>query len=603
MILLMLVMVVLTLHRLDESLWIDEQYTYWYAGAAQYGPIGIVESVQRVAANLWQAPVYYLMVLGWGRFVGWSELALRVLSVFAGVLSVALTYQLGRRLFNQEVGLYAGVLLGTGAYFLNYLHDARTYTLMVLLSVVMLWLYIEIMRTPARRWLYGALALSIGLQLYTHYFTIFAIGGLGLYHLAFRFRKPGFWPVFASFAVGGALFLPWLPVLIDGLRLSTGDPRAVSNLSPLAVINELLFQFSNGSRALTLLLAVLALRTFTHDKNLIFMTSVFGMGLGLAILASRFFPALTDMRYLLFLFPMLALIAGVGIANLRQMGLSPVLVLLVWGGLSLWSVYNVAAQERIHSWDWHHPLKPMQAALSERTLPDDRVLYFLPEGADESSDNDLLAHYLDGLNGAEGRFVRSNNATPDVVYFEEVREIIGDGNRAWVSYENARRNWRIGPVEERILPADGFDQCGVVQDDTVYVSLWARAWDAAPPVTFAVDDDNAIPITVMNPPTLRADGTFEVSFAWAVPDTVFPGLHSLGVHIENAEGVYVTGVDFGLEPGAFQCHYVQHDVSDLSPGAYTVKMTAYEWQTDERLPPDAPADEAQRTVIGQFIVE
>src|SRR5512136_1154844 len=50
-------------------------------------------------------PVYFLTLAGWIQLVGISEVALRLLSVFCGVLSIPLMYQFGRKAINARAGV------------------------------------------------------------------------------------------------------------------------------------------------------------------------------------------------------------------------------------------------------------------------------------------------------------------------------------------------------------------------------------------------------------------------------------------------------------------------------------------------------------------
>ena len=85
---------VLRFHNLGaQSFWNDEGSSYVQA----------TRSFADIAANAARdihPPGYYWLLALWRGFVGDSEFALRSLSAFASVLTVAFTYALGKRLFN-----------------------------------------------------------------------------------------------------------------------------------------------------------------------------------------------------------------------------------------------------------------------------------------------------------------------------------------------------------------------------------------------------------------------------------------------------------------------------------------------------------------------
>jgi len=101
-----------------DAIWHDEYWSLFNAGGAQYGPLTPAQIWERISLyDAPQAPGYYLLLGGWGSLVGWSAFADRALSLLFGVLAVAWAYRLGRDLVSARVGLYAGAVLGTSAFF------------------------------------------------------------------------------------------------------------------------------------------------------------------------------------------------------------------------------------------------------------------------------------------------------------------------------------------------------------------------------------------------------------------------------------------------------------------------------------------------------
>lgn len=99
-----------------KSLWLDEAFAVWNA--------------ERSPAEIWtethdnHPPAYYLMLHQWmeaGRNEGW----LRLPSVFASMLSLALTFTLGRRLFGRQMAWMAVSLLAVAPLSIWYAQEAR----------------------------------------------------------------------------------------------------------------------------------------------------------------------------------------------------------------------------------------------------------------------------------------------------------------------------------------------------------------------------------------------------------------------------------------------------------------------------------------------
>ena len=86
---------------------------------------GILASGPRSLADVWEylvesdprnPPGWPVLLFVWGRIVGWSEVAIRSLSLFAGLLTLAWVYRTGRDMFSPGAGLVAALLLGTSVF-------------------------------------------------------------------------------------------------------------------------------------------------------------------------------------------------------------------------------------------------------------------------------------------------------------------------------------------------------------------------------------------------------------------------------------------------------------------------------------------------------
>ncbi len=599
---LLLTITLLTLPELNDSMWTDEQRTLWYAGAPPlYGPVSVATSLERIAENQWQSPGYFIAVKGWGYALGWQALPMRLFSLFAGLLAVAVTYRVGKLLFSAEVGFYAAFTLGVSAFTVHYLHDMRTYTLNALLTALMLWAYWQI-NTRQRGWgWYALLTLSVAGMLYTHYFNVFAVGALGLYHLIFRFRQRQFWPVMACFAVGALLFLPWLDVLLLGAERSTVDKRALGNMAPLELINTVLSMFSNEGRALAVMLLAFSIRPFTQGHRFVWFWLVTAIAATLVI--TRFFPALTEIKYVIFLWPVLALAVGVGIERLKQFRVAPLFVLALWAALALWNLTSPEAQARIQSPDWHLPLVPLADALQQRTRDTDALLFHVADGVGEIDQNDLIDYYTHGMSLYRSDLVLATDATPDQLYYERIREYVQYTPRVWIAYETGRRHWRVGPVQDAILPEIGYAKCAVVeQNDDVYMALFSARPKLATAYEFFTPDGGEIDLYLITEPHLTDGGTLEINVGWEVHDEVPPDLYSMAVHIEDEGGNFIAGADNGMPGHDFGCAYNQIALPPLASGSYLVRFTAYNWQTGDRIRSEAPADDGERPIVTTFDV-
>lgn len=87
----------------DHSLWVNELFSIRYAR------LGLHELLAGVAANDNHPPLYYALLRYWVLAFGESKFAVRSLSAFIGVLTVAVVYRLGTVLYDQRTGVLATV--------------------------------------------------------------------------------------------------------------------------------------------------------------------------------------------------------------------------------------------------------------------------------------------------------------------------------------------------------------------------------------------------------------------------------------------------------------------------------------------------------------
>ena len=120
----------------------DEPSSLVAAGIVRSGPWSLEEVLSAVARESpEQALGWPLLLSAWGNLVGWSELAVRALSLFFGMLTLAWVYRTGRDLLAPRAGLLAALLLSASVFFLAYMIHARAFTLIALCSTLCIWSY------------------------------------------------------------------------------------------------------------------------------------------------------------------------------------------------------------------------------------------------------------------------------------------------------------------------------------------------------------------------------------------------------------------------------------------------------------------------------
>ncbi len=218
---------------------VDEFYSMinvGYAAESPYSPRQVLESLQRNSAN--HTPLYFILLNAWGRLVG-EEIALaRALSVFCGLLSLAMVYRLARDFIAPLAGLVALVIAASNTFHNFYIAYARPYSLLALLAGVTLWLFLRLAhrRTLPTRVDILVLAAATYALANTNVFSAPFFLALGAYHLLHVHKDRRWLQVALSIGAGLLLFAPWLPVLLGpGMErafwyLSDWRPTLLDNL-------------------------------------------------------------------------------------------------------------------------------------------------------------------------------------------------------------------------------------------------------------------------------------------------------------------------------------------------------------------------------------
>lgn len=212
----------LRFYRLDtQSFWNDE-------GNAIRAAQRPIPRVIAAAAGDIHPPGYYLLLHFWRIPTGDSEFAVRALSVYTGLLTVALTGRLGRRMLGVRVGAGAAFLAAISPLAVYYSQEARMYGLLGLMAVASIDLLWSLLRHPrsTTALLYAMVAAA---GLYLHYSFPFILVAHNLLVFgrwvwtglapARRGTSPGvplrWWVALQALVV--LLYLPWLPTALRAM--------------------------------------------------------------------------------------------------------------------------------------------------------------------------------------------------------------------------------------------------------------------------------------------------------------------------------------------------------------------------------------------------
>lgn len=418
----------------SQSLWRDEVDAIRFASRPA---AALLETFVTPGQN---GPLYYLLLRPWLEVAGRGEFALRFFSTFFGVLAVALTARLGRRLFSARpwIGWLAASLAATSPYLVWYGQEGKMYTLVVALALLSMERYLAAMaRGGWRRWLAYVAATSLLFYVHLAAALVVPVQALAFFFFEGQIRRARWKGELASL---GALVLPYLPLLawvwpalvaagetgyaFVGLHdmafslLSAYSLGVVPHAAPwaLALFLALLLApalYRKESRALALLLSWLVLPV---------------VGFFLITLLRPIYTA----RYLIFVLPAYWLLLAVGLvaigrrARLLAGGLLLALLILNGWGLVLQARTPLKADFRAAT-----------AYVSERLAPGDLVLFQIPYGR----------HSFEYYRGRAASALQPSSAPSRGAFRIFLPHVAGGGGRAYRWAEGLYTNRGMTPEE------------------------------------------------------------------------------------------------------------------------------------------------------------
>ncbi|MEK6250818.1 MAG: glycosyltransferase family 39 protein [Actinomycetota bacterium] len=318
-----------------KSLWLDEAYSADFARLGLSGLGKLVSGGNSLNAG-GNGGLYFVLLNFWAHLFGYSETALRSLTVLLGGLSVPVMVLLGTRLFSRGAGLVAGLLLALSPFFVHYEQTARTYALVVLLVLLSSYFFVREMEQPSRARRVG-FVLASSLAFYAHYFAAFVLLVQFLTLLAVK-RRGAFtrdWLV-----AGGAIAILCAPELLT----VGGQPAGTRYSTSLISLSSALA----GGGILLIALVILAcygLARAVADRRLWpagFVAAWFLVPVLLVFAISKHDPRLFNSYYLIVVLPALLLLAAAGLARLpgRATGIITLGLLIICSGVGISDWYR-----------------------------------------------------------------------------------------------------------------------------------------------------------------------------------------------------------------------------------------------------------------------
>lgn len=341
----------LTIRQIDlYAPTLDEFYSLNNAGGVvdvPYSPAEIVASLYEHSPQ--HTAGYFLLISAWGNTVSWDIAIVRLLTVFAGILSLAMSYRLARDMTTPLGGLIAVLVVASNTFYNFYYAHVRMYTFLVLFASIVLWLYLRLLQRKGKNRVldYGALTIASYALINTHILSAVFLGTIGIYHLLFVKKDRTWWAISVAVTLAMILFAPYLVVIFSGFghAVEVREGLVIDGIRAIEVWLTVAFNTN-----VTLLgLAIVGLYFAWRDKTLAVKSYLLMLPIYLVLLwilaQIGSVVAENGMRYLVAGYAPLVLVVVVGLLGLIQHS-RWTLILVV-----LWIVAGITFQRSVDNWN------------------------------------------------------------------------------------------------------------------------------------------------------------------------------------------------------------------------------------------------------------
>jgi len=217
-----------------QGFWFDEANTALLVHFSPGKMIGLIPQTESTP------PLYYCLAWVWARVFGYGETGLRSLSALAGVLIVPVAYAAGSKLISRRAGVIAAALTACNPMLIWYSQEARSYSLLALLSATTLLTFACARERPTPRALAWWVITAV-LALATHYYALLVVVPEAIWLLALHRSRRS---VQLAMAVTGACGLGLMALALS--QNSTGRANWIATAPLGRRVAEVVPQFLVG---------------------------------------------------------------------------------------------------------------------------------------------------------------------------------------------------------------------------------------------------------------------------------------------------------------------------------------------------------------------
>lgn len=201
---------------------LDDTITVYVANASSFS-----ELIERIASHEYSPPMYFWIMQQWISIFGDKPSSISIPSMISGTVLIPATYVFVKELYQKtNVALLAAFFAAVSPLTVFFSHEARLYSLFVVIMTLTFWAFVRVLRKSDRSRLI-ILSILATLLLYCHYIAIFIIALLILSSALLSILKKretldtnsSEWNfslkyILLAFIISGISFLPWSPIFL-----------------------------------------------------------------------------------------------------------------------------------------------------------------------------------------------------------------------------------------------------------------------------------------------------------------------------------------------------------------------------------------------------
>ncbi|MAU12628.1 MAG: hypothetical protein CL607_22595 [Anaerolineaceae bacterium] len=574
-----------------DILFVDEYWSIRNAGGDRWGPLSPIGIWQQTANGDpgGMGVFYHYALAAWYALVGDSVFALRLFSWIFGLLTIALLYRLADERLGPRVALASVIVMTGSAFFIDYMHEGRAYTLLAFEVVLCVWMYLRL--RDARRvpplWQYGLLTVAIGALLYTHYIALAVGGFLGLLHLLHVRRNRNWWLLLAALLLGAAAFLPWVGITMGIIERGSGEvTRHETSMQAGQVLEQLAHTFSNGNIAL--LLIVLAMAVGYRWRRSGFVWGWLIVVLLAIVIINVAIPFMVHARYMIVLWPALALLVALGIERMtvQQRYLRPLI-------LSIWLLMGVATSltpdfiANVFGQIYRAPAAGFLEAIdlidAQKRDGDFLLAHFMPY---ETTPFALFPkdYYFDplGMPHDQPERIGMSFAQGDNDYLRDVESALVDAQSIWrLTVLEVPETNKSGVVDYVLRTR--YLQCGLVmQRNDATLALYEGIPQDPAAIAYEAPE-GTISLTVERGPVV-VDADLHLTLIWQLDEAIPGSQYHTSLQLIGPDSALATQLDYALpDQRPASCVSSTLPMGELAAGDYDLFAIVYDAQTGDRL--------------------